>query len=140
MFDIKKTALVATFFVHFRDASTNARLYVLDGEGKPDPSKPIGVKVCGPGSYRYRQVQGQITTDSIKAGKKGLTGESLRENQVRLLAGTVTEFVNFEYEGRGASAENNAAFFGNVELVHYKEQTEESQADLGNFLPTAASA
>ena len=141
MFDIKSAAIVPTKFIHFRTPDTNALMYAgVKEDGTPDTDKPIGVRAYGPGSAVYRKVQGKITTASIAAGKKGLTGESLFENQVKLLAGTVTEFINFEYEGAGASVENTAKFYSNPALVHFKEQTEAEQQDLGGFLPTAASA
>lgn len=154
--NIKKTVavLLATAFIHFRDAATNAKLYVAN-EDKPagavdgedgfardtnGEKLPVGVEVYGPGSTQYRNAQSAIATANIKRGKKGLTGDILRENETELLARTTAKFVNFDYNGAAASYETNIKFYDDLELAHFREQVVEQQGDFGTFLPSAATA
>lgn len=140
--DIKKKAIAATLFVHFKDPATNqpeyetneAGEFVLDADGN---KKPIGVRIYGPGSVQFRNAQAAIATGNIKLGKKGLKGEILFANETEILARTTAEFVNFTYSGQGANLENNRKFYDDVELVHYREQVSEAQGDLGNFTKSA---
>ena len=131
-FNIKAVAAVAKIFVHLRNPETDAKLYITDEEGKPDLSKPVGVNMYSPGSIQYRNAQSAITTENIKRGKKGLTGETLRENAAELLAQTTAEFVNMDYNGQTSGVDTFREFYNDVEMVAYKEQIEEAQGDVGN--------
>lgn len=131
-FNIKAVAAVAKIFVHLRNPETDAKLYIADEEGKPDLSKPVGVNMYSPGSIQYRNAQSAITTENIKRGKKGLTGETLRENAAELLAQTTAEFVNMDYNGQTSGVDTFREFYNDVEMVAYKEQIEEAQGDVGN--------
>jgi len=139
-FNIKAVAAVARIFVHLRNPDTDAKLYLTDDEGKPDLSKPVGVNMYSPGSIQYRNAQSAITTENIKRGKKGLTGETLRENAVELLAQTTAEFVNMDYNGSTSGVDTFREFYSDVEMVAYKEQIEEAQGDVGNSYKSKTTA
>ena len=139
-FNIKAVAAVAKIFVHLRNPETDAKLYLNDEQGKPDLTKPVGVRMYSPGSIQYRNAQSAITTENIKRGKKHLTGETLRENAVELLALTTAEFVNMDYNGETSGIETFRAFYSDVEMVAYKEQIEEAQGDVGNSYKSSTTA
>lgn len=132
--DIKSlTAVAAIAFVQFRDPATDQPMTNAAGE-------PVGVEVYGPGSKQYRAAQSAIATANIKRGRKGLTGETLRENETELLARTTAKFVGFDYDGQAASVDVCRKFYDDVELAHLREQVVEKQGDFGNFIPTASTA
>lgn len=152
-FNIKAVAAVAKIFVHLRNPETDAKLYApkLQADGQTpetdeqgnivfDRSKPVGVRMYSPGSLQYRNAQSSITTENIKRGKKGLTGEVLRENAAELLALTTAEFVNMDYNGASSGVETFRDFYNDVEMIAYKEQIEEAQGDVGNSYKTSTTA
>lgn len=150
--------IVAAFtFIQFRNPETDALLFVtetvrnaetgqdeqvfkLDANGQ---KMPIGVKVYGPGSKQYRREFSKIQTANIQRGKKGLTGETLRQNETDLLSKTTFEWVNFTYEPLAAggaavetlscSPENNAKLYDDGRYIAVREQVAAEQGDLGNF-------
>jgi hypothetical protein len=135
-----------TLFVHFKNAATGDRLYVMrekeiEGGGvevvraKDDAGKdkPIGVMVYTPGSKMFRTASNMNSTENIKAGKKELSGAKLDEQQVNLLARTTFKLVNFEIEG-GCNFESLKAFYDDEANVAYREQVADEQADLGKSL------
>lgn len=122
-------ALVPTLFIQFTHPVTG-ELVFADG----DTDKPVGVNVFGPGSKEYRAAQSAITNESIAAKRKKVTAELIERNAVELIARTTSEFVNFDYEGKGASLETNRAFYKDERFVHLRDQVQEKLGDYGNFL------
>lgn len=163
-------AVTSLAFVHFKNPADSSPLYVLneDAQGQPGVTAgddgfardangdklPIGVRVFGPGSQVYRAAEDKIANDAIKAGRKALTGTSLRENATYKLARCTSEFVNFTYALKDGGAELTvtpasdldervrvaSAFFDDVRFVAFRDQVEKEQHDLGNFTPTASNS
>lgn len=155
------SAVVALAFIQFRSPADNSPLFVLnedapsgctDGEDgyardAQGNKLPIGVRVYGPGSKVYRAAEDEIADASIKAGKKALTGASLRNSATFKLASCTQEFVNFAYaltEGGDeltvtAATEKTerlriaTAFYEDLRFVGFRDQVEREQHDLANF-------
>lgn len=133
-------AVASAIFVHFEHPETKEPLYVKKDQINPDTkqvesvddlSKPIGVRCYTPGSKAYRKAETDNMTAMVAA--KGKTnGEQIFRTQTDLLAKTVYEYVNFDYNGKGASVENNREFFSDEQYVACREQVIAKQGDLGN--------
>lgn len=135
-------ALAATLFVQFRDPRTDEPVFNVFPDdhpdaGAPNPADPVGVRVYGPGSKEYRAAQSAITNEAIERKRKKVTAELIEKNAVELLARVTSEFVGFDYEGKGASLETNRAFYLDPRFVHLRDQVQEKMGDYGNFLPNA---
>lgn len=144
---LARMAVAALVFIHFRDPATDQPMYVQKDVEKDgvtqtvdDLAKPIGVRAYTPGSTYYRNAEATNATASFRAGKKGLTGEGMYNQQTELLAKTVKEYVNFEYDDAGASYENNKKLFADLEFVAIREQVHADQADLGKCSKAPAKA
>lgn len=130
-------AVAATLFIQFRDPATDALMFETDENGEfkldGDGNKlPLGVRVYTPGSKQYRAAEAKIATEGIKRGRKGLTGDTILDNQTRLLALTTTEYVGFDVDGQPASYETNYKLYDDPEYVAVREQVATAQGDLGN--------
>lgn len=144
--------IAPTIFVHFKNPATDEPLYVLKERTNPDTDqvelvraldedgkeKPIGVMAYTPGSKVYRSAEQMNATENIAAGKKGLTGGKLFDQQTKLLARTVYKYVNFDVDGQGANYETNMKFFNDEENEAMRVQVQNDQADLGKSLKPAA--
>lgn len=147
-------ALAATLFVHFRHPASDEPVFALFPEGhsragEPDESKPVGVRIYGPGSKEYRATQTALLNEAIERRKKKVTAEAIESNAVKTLARTTFEFVNFTYkaegdesegEGQGYSPETAQLFYSDRRYVHLREQVQDAQGDHGRFLPSAANS
>jgi hypothetical protein len=161
MKSLTAAAVAAVAFVHFKNPTDGTRLYVLnedaaqfgavsheDGYARDSNGDklPIGVKVYGLGSKEYRKAEDAIATARIQAGRKALTGATLREDGTLKLARTTSEFVNFEYNGVRVTPATEldtrvrvaAAFYDDVQFAGLRDQVETEQNDLGNFTLTAS--
>lgn len=152
---ISAMMIAAVMFIQFRDPETDRPLFVMKEEEDPDApgqmrlvfdldekgqKKPIGVRAYSPGSKIYRNATAVNATANIKLGKKGLNGQALFDNQTDLLARTVFEYVNFDYNGEKASLETNRAMFADEAWEAVREQVSNDQADLGKSLKNTANA
>lgn len=147
--------VAATCFVHFKNPADGSHLYLLNEdkpEGATDGSDgyardsrgekyPIGVVIHGPGSIVHRKAEDFNANANIKAGRKHITGATLRADATRLLARCTEMFVNFEYNGQDVTEKTTmeereriaSAFYEDTEYVAFREQVLEEQVDLGNF-------
>lgn len=152
---ISAMMIAAVMFIQFRDPATDQLMWVMKEEEDPDApgqirlvydldeqgkKKPIGVRAYSPGSKIYRNAAAINATANIARGKKGLNGAVLFENQTDLLARTVFEYVNFDYNGEKASLETNRAMFADEAWEAVREQVSNDQADLGKSLKNTAPA
>ncbi len=142
-------AMVAAIFVHFKNDATGEPVFLNDPlTGKPDPSKPVGVRIYGPGSKEYKAAQSAIMQEAIDEKKKKVTAKGIEDTAVELLARTTIEFVGFTYEGsednplpeNASFLERARAFHLDPEYVNLQEQIKSKQGDLGAFLPKATKA
>jgi hypothetical protein len=150
---LNSLALQPTKFVHFVNPATGELVYEPQPDvfpegheragqanpnaGEPNLDKPVGVRVYGPGSKEYRHAQTTLTNEAIERKRKKVTAELIEQNAVELLARTTYEFVNFDYEGDGATPENNRKFYRDPEYVHFREQVQAEMGDHGGFLQSA---
>ncbi len=135
-------ALKPTLFVHFRHPATDEPVYKKfpaghDKAGEPDLEQPVGVDIYGPGSKEYRAASTAITNEAIERKRRKVTAELIQKNAVELLARCTSRFVNFEYQGKGSTLENNRAFYLDDQYTHLREQVQENMGDYGRFLPGA---
>lgn len=126
-------------FVHFKNPKTDEPVYLPGADGKPDESKPVGVNIYGPGTKHYRESQSAITQEAIDRKRRKITAELLSKNAVELVARLTVEYVNFEYNGKGASLDNNRAFYGDEKFEHLRDQVQEKLGDVGGFLASVSS-
>lgn len=141
---LEKQALAPSLFVHFTNPKTGEEVFDVFPEGHPqageeDESKPVGVRIYGPGSKEYRAAQTAITNEAIERKRRKVTAELIEKNAVELLARTTSEFVNFDYEGKGASVETCRAFYLDVRYPHLREQVQAAHGDFGSFLQQVSS-
>lgn len=99
--DIKKFAVEPTSVLHLCDAKEDP-MYAEDAEGKADLSKPITVKLYGPGSKQYARAmsrQNNRIVDKLKRkGKADQSAEQRAEEQAEFLAACTVGFENLEYD------------------------------------------
>lgn len=149
---LARMAVKALMFIQFRDVSTNAPLWQTDAEGNElkdadGNPMPVGVRCYGPGSKQYRDAEDAVSTSTIRDGKKGLTGQKVRENQTKIMARTITEFVGFEYEELTPNGKEpaereaiNARLLNDPAYIAVRDQIAEKQSDLGNSSASATTA
>lgn len=141
-------AMAASVFVHFRNDNTGELAYLPDANGNPDKTKPVGVKVYGPGSKEYKAAQSAMTQEAIDEKRKKITAAQIETGAVELMARTTAEFVNFDYAGPDSApladdaplVERSRAFYMDPNYVNLRRQVEDKQGDLGGFLPGAQKA
>ena len=64
---ISELALAPTTFIHFKHPGTGEPHYKRGEDGKPDLSKPVGVRVYTPGSKESRAVDQAVAADNVLA-------------------------------------------------------------------------
>ncbi|WP_338761997.1 hypothetical protein [Massilia sp. METH4] len=134
--------MAATAFIPFHDwegqpAYVQKKVPKLDDGGKPvlddagepvlvevdDLDKPIGVRMVAPGTKEHRAAEDAVTKLARQRAEKMSKKEREEASgpSMFLWLGTekaarmVTEFVNFDYQGKGASLENTLAFLSDPE-------------------------
>lgn len=158
---IARFALVQAALIQFRDFS-GALAYVqkpvldddgkpkLDDDGKPvlenDLEKPIGVRMVAPGSKEHRAAEDAVAKLARQRAEKMSKKE--RENSstpsMFLWLGTekaarmVTEFVNFDYQGKGYSLDNALDFLNDPQWKFLADQVRSATGDDERFLQTAS--
>jgi hypothetical protein len=100
--NIKSFAVNPTGRLHLRDAG-DALMYVPNGDGGPDKTKPMAVNLYGPGSKQHaRATTAQSNLFLTKLRKKGNSTEQTTEErlaeQSEFLASCTAGWENVEYE------------------------------------------
>lgn len=142
---LARLAIVPLAFIQFEDPATGQPMFLQkqndSGETVDDLEKPVGVRAYTKGSQMYRNASADNTTEAIKAAKnggKGVTGHTVYARDTEVLAKTVVEYVNFDYNGDACSPEVNRKFFADPEYVEVREQILDDQADTGKCLKASA--
>ena len=141
-------AMIASILVHFKNDATGEPVYLKDHEGNDDKSKPVGVRMFGPGSKEYKAAQSAILQEAIDEKKKKVTAKGIEDTAIELLARTTAEFVGFTYEGSDENPlpetathlERARAFYLDPGYTALHEQVKAKQGDLGAFLPKVTRA
>ncbi|TWI69060.1 hypothetical protein IP91_00125 [Pseudoduganella lurida] len=163
---IARFALVAAALIQFKDfdgkpAYVQKEVPKLNDDGIPaiedgqpvlvlvdDLDQPIGVRMVAPGSKEHRAAEDAVAKLARQRAEKMSKKE--RENSsspsMFLWLGTekaarmVTEFVGFDYAGKGASVENTKAFLEDPEWKFLADQVRAATGDDERFLQTASAS
>jgi len=95
-----------------------------------DLSKPIGVRMVAPGSKEARAAEDAVAKLARQRAEKMTKKERENSNTPSLFlwlgtekaARMVTEFVNFDYQGAGASLDNTLAFLNDPQWKFLADQ------------------
>jgi hypothetical protein len=101
MSNIKKFAVDETSTLHLKDANDDL-MYAEGADGKPDKSKPMRIKLYGPGSKQYVKVQAagnnKLFTRLKKKGKEDQSAEDQAQESADKLAALTHSFENIGYD------------------------------------------
>jgi hypothetical protein len=160
---IARFALAAGALNQFKDFS-GAPAYVqkpaLDDDGQPkvdddgqpvlvnDLEKPIGVRMVAPGSREHRAAEDAVAKLARQRAEKMTKKEREQSNTPSLFlwlgtekaARMVTEFVNFDYQGKGYSLENALDFLNDPTWKFLADQVRSATGDDERFLQTASAS
>lgn len=159
---LRKMAVVAAAFIQFKlpngdklflsneDAALFGGTEHKDGFARDAAGNrmPVGVRAYGPGSSQYRAATSAAQTLGLQRGRNKMNGELLYTQATDTLARTVTEYVNFDYNGKRLTGHEelparialNEQLLTDLEFVGIREQIEAEQGDLANFSAAPASA
>lgn len=135
MSNLKKYALQPIAVLHLRDG--NEELMYADGEdGKPDESKPMRVRLYGPGTKKYAAAKAAAANRGMdrfkKKGKSDLSAEDqIKETAMFLLACTES-MENIEHEGLEGEAMHRE-IYSDLELCFIPAQIDKWLNDTANF-------
>lgn len=143
-------ALAATAFIQFKAPDGSlifAKKKDTDDEGNEilvdDQTKPIGVNMVAPGTKEHRAAEDAAAKLARQRAEK-LTKKEREAGAMPSLfvwigtekaARMVTEFVGFDYNGKGASVENTLAFLNDPKWTLFADQIRSATGDHERFLP-----
>lgn len=125
-------------FVHFRSPVDNAPVFLkkeVDGKKVDDREKPVGIRIYGPGSAESRKADAIMTQELIDAKLKKGNAEMTQRLLTEKLARLSIEFVNFEIDGKTSGFETFRAFYDDPGYSYLRDQIEEGQSEVADFLP-----
>lgn len=139
MLDIMSQAVTDTAFIHFKG---------LDGNLLYDDGKPVGVRLYGPGTDQYAEVDDRSAARVRKLmaenDDKYITAprEQREADLADDLACVTVEFVNFTYHPAAGKEgkELYRAFYLDRKLGHLKAQANKALGDWGKFAPVPSEA
>lgn len=135
MSSLKKYALAQTAVLHLRDG--NDELMYADGaDGKPDQSKPMRVRLFGPGTKQHaaaKAAAGNRAMDRFKKkGKMDVSAEDQIKETARFLAACTDSMENVEYESLSGDAMFEA-IYSDLSLIFIPQQIDKYLGDTANF-------
>lgn len=135
MSSLKKYALAQTSVLHLRDG--NDELMYADGaDGKPDQSKPMRVRLFGPGTKQHaaaKAAAGNRAMDRFKKkGKSDISAEDQVKETARFLVACTDAMENIEYEGLSGEAMYEA-IYSDLSLIFIPQQIDKYLGDTANF-------
>lgn len=136
MFALQK--ILPSRFVQFRNPANNAPVFLkkeVDGKPVDDREKPVGIKIYGPGSHESRSADAVMTQELIDAKLKKGNAELMQRLTTEKLARLSIAFVNFEHNGKSEGFEMFRDFYNEPGYSYLRDQIEEGQAEVADFLP-----
>lgn len=107
-------------FIQFRHPDSKELLFVLNADGKPDKSKPIGVEVFGPDTDRFlvakRAEIARAGADAKHDAKKNIDTdvkmpEYIERANITLQSKMIVRFVNVILDGKELTAPDDVELF-----------------------------
>ena len=163
---IARLALVQAALIQFKDFDgkpvfVQKQVPKIDAEGNPvvdgekqvmvevdDLDQPVGVRMVAPGSKEHRAAEDAVAKLARQRAEKMSKKE--RENSstpsMFLWLGTekaarmVTEFVNFDYQGKGYTLDNALDFLNDPQWKFLADQVRSATGDDERFLQTASAS
>ena len=138
--DIRKFAVEETATLHLKDA--NDELMYADGaDGEPDTSKPMRIKLYGPGSKKYAKVQAannnKLFTRLKKKGKEDQSAEDKAQESADTLTALTHSFENINYDALAGEALHHAVYL-DTSIGFIATQVNAYLNDWANFTKASA--
>lgn len=138
--DIRKFAVEETATLHLKDA--NDELMYADGaDGEPDTSKPMRIKLYGPGSKKYAKVQAannnKLFTRLKKKGKEDQSAEDKAQESADTLTALTHSFENINYDALAGEALHRAVYL-DTSIGFIATQVNAYLNDWANFTKASA--
>ncbi|MGK5049606.1 hypothetical protein ACQ4WP_27475 [Janthinobacterium sp. GB4P2] len=142
MTDIRKFAVEETAVLHLKDA--NDELMYADGaDGNPDKSKPMRVKLYGPGSKKYAKIQAannnKLFTRLKKKGKEDQSADDKAQESADTLTALTHSFENVSYDELAGEALYKAVYL-DVTIGFIATQVNTHLNDWANFTKASATS
>jgi len=111
--DIRKFAVEETATLHLKDANDEL-MYAAGADGEPDTSKPMRIKLYGPGSKKNAKVQAannnKLFTRLKKKGKEDQSAEDKAQESADTLTALTHSFENINYDALAGEALHRAVY------------------------------
>ena len=138
--DIRKFAVEETATLHLKDA--NDELMYADGaDGEPDTSKPMRIKLYGPGSKKNAKVQAannnKLFTRLKKKGKEDQSAEDKAQESADTLTALTHSFENINYDALAGEALHRAVYL-DTSIGFIATQVNAYLNDWANFTKASA--
>ena len=138
--DIRKFAVEETAVLHLKDA--NDELMYADGaDGEPDTSKPMRIKLYGPGSKKYAKVHAannnKLFTRLKKKGKEDQSAEDKAQESADTLTALTHSFENINYDALAGEALHRAVYL-DASIGFIATQVNAHLNDWANFTKASA--
>jgi hypothetical protein len=138
--NLKKYALNATATLHLRNG--NDELMYADGpDGMPDESKPMRVRMFGPGTKQYAAAVAAANNRNMdrmkRKGKADMTAEDKIKETATFLSACTDGFENVEWDGL-AGRDLYMAAYSDLELCFIPMQIDKWLGDTANFTKESA--
>lgn len=138
--DIRKFAVEETAVLHLKDA--NDELMYADGaDGEPDTSKPMRIKLYGPGSKKYAKVHAannnKLFTRLKKKGKEDQSAEDKAQESADTLTALTHSFENINYDALAGEALHRAVYL-DTSIGFIATQVNAHLNDWANFTKASA--
>jgi hypothetical protein len=135
MFALQK--ILPSRFIQFRSPVDNSPVFVQtvgpDDKAVTDTSKPVGIKIYGPGSKEARNADAIATQEMIDAKLKKGNAAMTQRLGLEKLARLSIEFVNFDYNGKTSGFEMFKDFYNDEGWDYLKVQIEDGMAEVADF-------
>jgi hypothetical protein len=140
MTDIRKFAVEETAVLHLKDA--NDELMYADGtDGNPDKSKPMRIKLYGPGSKKFAKVQAannnKLFTRLKKKGKEDQSADDKAQESADTLTALTHSFENIGYDELSGEALYKAVYL-DASIGFIATQVNAHLNDWANFTKASA--
>jgi len=138
--DIRKFAVEETAVLHLKDANDEL-MYAEGADGKPDTSKPMRIKLYGPGSKKYAKVQAannnKLFTRLKKKGKEDQSAEDKAQESADTLTALTHSFENIDYDALTGEALHQAVYL-DTSIGFIATQVNAHLNDWANFTKASA--
>lgn len=135
MNNLKKFALQPTSTLHLRDGADEL-MYADGPDGKPDESKPMQIRLFGPGTKKFHAAKARASNRSIdrvkKKGKSDQSAEEQLKETAEFLAECTDGFENIEVDDLTGEALYKAVY-ADAELCFIAKQVDMYLGETANF-------